>query len=133
MEKKCINFDTVYSHRYMKPEENSGKNKVERAGYQVTERMVKNFLLAGQNLTASRREEFDYGPDDKDDGYTDPTRDPDFDDVDAQGILERLVNDAEKDVGGTSGEIGEKKEDGTPQNMDGERENVAVFGDGNSD
>ena len=53
-------------------ETNGGPFHVETAGYIPRSQQIKRFLAAGVTLAEYRRENFHYGPDEKDDGFVDP-------------------------------------------------------------
>ena len=63
---------------------------VETAGYQPKEKLIKSLILAGQRLQEVRLEEFDGQSVEEALEKADITRDPDFDIVDAFGMLDKL-------------------------------------------
>ena len=82
-----LKFRTPYTAGEATGEINSGELRVEIAGYISAEHRITNLIQAGQRLEESRRAYYDYMPDDdlNEDRY-DPTRDKDFDIVDAQNL-----------------------------------------------
>lgn len=76
-------FNTKYDRQQSLPEKNSGKTKVETAGYVSPKRRIEALLNAGMRLQQARKENYDF-PDGKiDHNFFDPTRRKDYDMVDA--------------------------------------------------
>lgn len=76
-------FNRKYNRQKAVPEKNSGKTKVETAGYVSPKRRIEALINAGMRLETSRRENYDF-PDGKiDKDFYDPTRRKDYDMVDA--------------------------------------------------
>lgn len=82
-----MQFRTPYNAGEPTGEINSGEIIIETAGYVSAEDRITSLLLAGKRLEESRKAMYDYMPDDdlNEDRY-DPTRDKDFDIVDAQNL-----------------------------------------------
>lgn len=70
---------------------NSGKTKVETAGYIPADQQIKSLLDAGQRLVDYRRG-YDFAAGQKDNGFIDPTRSPNYDMADASQDLRRSEN-----------------------------------------
>ena len=71
---------------------------VERSGYIPADQQILSMMEAGERLGEYRRERYDYGPDDEDDGYIDPTRQG-LDLAEGQAIQEQVnarLNDQAK-------------------------------------
>lgn len=58
---------------------NSGEEIVEKAGYVPAEIQIMEMINAGERLGDYRKERYDYGEGDQDDGMMDPTRAPGVD------------------------------------------------------
>ena len=63
---------------------------VETAGYQPKERLIQSLIMAGQRLQEVRLDEFDGNTVEEALEKADVTRSPDFDIVDAFGMLDKL-------------------------------------------
>lgn len=82
-----MDFRTPYTAGDPTGEINSGELIVEIAGYISAETRINNLIRAGQRLEENRRAYYDYMPgDDINEDRYDPTRDKDFDIVDAQNL-----------------------------------------------
>lgn len=82
-----MQFRTPYNAGEPTGEINSGEIIVETAGYVSADQRITNLIRAGQRLEESRRAYYDYMPgDDLNEDRYDPTRDKDFDIVDAQNL-----------------------------------------------
>ncbi|QCS36895.1 hypothetical protein [Tortoise microvirus 21] len=79
-------FSTHYDWMQREGEINCGETIVDPSGYIPAKNRIENLLRAGERLDAYRRELYDYGADDEDSGFYDPTRDPGFDPADASKI-----------------------------------------------
>lgn len=84
-----MNFETKYERTPYNGEKLDQKSITETAGYIPPKIQIEQMILAGQRLNESRKAQFDYGPDEPDDGYTDPTRDPGYDMADASMVMAR--------------------------------------------
>jgi len=84
-------FNNPYEWKDNGPEVNSGELITEQAGYISPKEQIEGMIMAGERLAEYRREMFDIGRDEEDDGtFLDPTRAPNYDLVDAQRDAERL-------------------------------------------
>lgn len=78
-----MNFNSAFNHQKSQPEVNSGEIRTEKQGYISAQTRIENLILAGQRLTQSRKDQYDF-PDGKIDfEFNDPTRKKDFDLADA--------------------------------------------------
>lgn len=68
-------------------ETNSGESLVEAAGYIPAEIQIMEMIQAGERLGEYRKEKYDYGSIEEDDGAIDPTRRLDYDLADASRDL----------------------------------------------
>lgn len=69
-------------------EVNSGELIVETAGYVPPHIRIQELLDAGERLIAYRKEQYNFGRGEQiDETFTDPTRDPNFDMVDADNLI----------------------------------------------
>lgn len=84
-----MKFFTKYNRPVKTPEKNSGQIIVERAGYVSAKKRIEDMIDAGQRLVDYRKSEFDF-PDGKDTGFNDPTRNSNFDLVDAHHLLDQI-------------------------------------------
>lgn len=82
-----MEFNTPWNRKKNNPERNEGEYLVEKGSYIPAKQQIENLMLAGSRLEAYRREMYDLGPDDEDDGRTDPTRRPNYDLADAHQDL----------------------------------------------
>lgn len=69
-------------------ERNSGEKLIERQGYVPAKKKIEGMILAGQRLVQVRNDQYDFDGDVPDD-YADPTRDRDFDQLDAMDFAEQ--------------------------------------------
>jgi hypothetical protein len=83
-----MEFRTWYRGDFTCPEVNDGKTKVEKAGYIPAEEQIRSLMRAGARLQDYRRHAYEF-PDGQEvpDGYFDPTREPNFDRVDADKLI----------------------------------------------
>jgi len=66
-------------------------SKAESAGYIPPKIQIENMILAGKRLDDARKEQYDFGPDDKiDENFVDPTRNPNFDMADASALADQV-------------------------------------------
>lgn len=87
-----VEFRTKYNRPKLVEEVNSGKSKVETAGYIPAEVQIMDMINAGVRLNDYRKEKFDFSDNEVvPDNFIDPTRSPGFDLADAT-ILSRDVN-----------------------------------------
>lgn len=86
-------YNTVNNRPKTRGEINTAPSVTDRKGYIPAKSQIEGMMLAGQRLDAYRRTlyDFDY-EDDIPDGYTDPTRAPGFDVIDAEQ-LDAMVKD----------------------------------------
>lgn len=96
-------FNTKYNYKKVSiPEKNSGRSPVETAGYIPANQRIENMMLAGQRLSESRKEQYDFPDGEIDESYNDPTRSKNFDLADASQIQnniefeQKLKNDQKK-------------------------------------
>jgi hypothetical protein len=79
-----VKFVNPYDGIVFRGEENSGKSKVETAGYIPAQVQIERLILAGKRLSDFRREQYDFGADEQvPDDFVDPTRSPGYDLADA--------------------------------------------------
>lgn len=83
-------FSTKYFREKDTPEINSGEKLVESAGYLPAEKRITNIMLAGQRLSDYRKATFDFPDGNIDEDFYDPTRDKNFDIVDAQNLASTI-------------------------------------------
>lgn len=86
-------FLSYWSDILLNGEKDFSPSSTEQVGYRSVQQQVNSFLQAGQRLDAFRRGYYDYDGDvdDFDDAEElDPTSSPDFDEIDAQRILENV-------------------------------------------
>lgn len=86
-------FLSYWSDILLNGEKDFSPSPTEQVGYRSVQQQVNSFLQAGQRLDAFRRGLYDYDGDvdDFDDAESlDPTSSPDFDEIDAQRILENV-------------------------------------------
>jgi hypothetical protein len=85
-----MEFATKYVRSKDTPEVNSGEKLVETAGYLPAEKRITNIMLAGQRLSDYRKATFDFPDGNIDEDFYDPTRDKNFDIVDAQNLASTI-------------------------------------------
>lgn len=86
-------FLSYWSDILLNGENDFSPSPTEQVGYRTVEQQVNSFIQAGQRLDAFRRGLYDYDGDvdDFEDAEDlDPTSSPDFDEIDAQRILENV-------------------------------------------
>lgn len=96
-------------------EVNSGELITESAGYIPAEVQIMEMIESGKRLGEFRKENYDFAPDDEDDGRVDPTREKGFDMADASQIDLRLsakFKEAEKEQKEEMKEMPEKPKEG---------------------
>lgn len=123
-------FYTKYNPSMCMFEINSGKRIVDASGYVPPKERIKSILRAGELLESVRREKYDYGPNDVDDGtWMDPLRTPGLDYADISALQSRaLANmrakaeaeamddpEVESETKNTKGNRPETSEDKEPQ------------------
>ena len=69
-------------------EPGGGKRITESAGYIPPQKQIESFILAGRRLNEARKEMFDFPDGVEDPEFSDPTRSPGFDLVDAQKAMQ---------------------------------------------
>lgn len=117
-------FDQFVNRPPADEEFNSGEEIVEKAGYIPAEIQIMEMINAGERLGEARRERYDYGEGDEDDGMMDPTRIPGVDMADlsqmklgVEARLEDQKKEMEKkkdiDIKGDGKEEKEEKKDGS--------------------
>lgn len=73
-------FNTKYNYvKHSKPEVNSGKTLVEKAGYLSAQKRIENMILAGQRLVDYRKAQYDFPEGEIKEDFEDPTRAKNFD------------------------------------------------------
>ena len=81
----------IVKYKDVDPQENHGRIIVERAGYVSARSQIRNMMLAGQRLNEFRRGAYEFGElKDVPDDYLDKTRNPGFDPVDADRMMDEL-------------------------------------------
>lgn len=81
------------TYEYEDNDYNYGDDIVDSSGYLSPEQRIKNLILSGQNLVASRKEQYDFDADEEvDETFTDPTRSGNYDLSDAFQDSEYLKN-----------------------------------------
>jgi len=86
-----LTFNTPYNRIRQGGEINSGEIITESTGYIPAKIQIENLIDAGMRLIQSRRDNFDYGTDDKiNSNITDPNRIPNFDMADASALIKGL-------------------------------------------
>jgi len=93
-----MKFFTEFERPEMCGEVLTDEVMVERSGYIPADQQILSMMEAGQRLGDYRRERYDYGPDDEDDGFIDPTRQG-LDLAEGQAIQEQVnarLNDQAK-------------------------------------
>ncbi|MDR0709336.1 MAG: hypothetical protein LBF77_04640 [Spirochaetaceae bacterium] len=85
-------FMTWYYEKYFpRCERNNGESKVEKAGYISAEEQIRSLMRAGAVLRDFRRSAYEFPPGQEvPDDYFDPTREPNFDRVDADRLVDEL-------------------------------------------
>lgn len=78
-----MEFVRPWDKRKIIMEKNEGDYLVERGSFIPAKNQIENLMLAGKNLEVYRREYYDFGPDEEDDGRMDPTRRTNYDLADA--------------------------------------------------
>lgn len=87
-------FGTKYNREgLVNSEPGGGPRLTETAGYIPAQKQIEQFLIAGRRLNEARKEMYDF-PDGLDNGGIDPTRQPNFDLVDAG----QMVNEAKERI-----------------------------------
>lgn len=81
-----MKFYSKYSRPPKQHEKGGGKRITESAGYIPAKKQIENIIAAGERLVAYREGMYDF-PDGKDNGFNDPSRDPNFDMADASELL----------------------------------------------
>lgn len=87
------NFLSYWSDVLLNGENDFSPSSTEQVGYRSVQQQVNSFLQAGRHLDAFRRGLYDYVgdvDDFQDAEELDPTSSPDFDEIDAQRILENV-------------------------------------------
>lgn len=115
-----MDFNRKYQRKKSVPEKNSGVLIVETAGYIPAKVQVEQMIMAGRKLAEYRKEMYDFGPDEPDDGYVDPTRSPNYDMADAHQDAMRVADRVrrkkakadEKAKSETSADLAEKAAEG---------------------
>lgn len=86
-------FLSYWSDILLDGEKDFSPSSTEQVGYRSVQQQVNSFLQAGERLDAFRRGVYDYDGDVDDFSDAedlDPTSSPDFDEIDAQRILESV-------------------------------------------
>lgn len=114
-------FLSYWSDILLNGEKDFSPSPTEQVGYRSVQQQVNSFLQAGQRLDAFRRGLYDYDGDvdDFDDAEElDPTSSPDFDEIDAQRILESVEASVKLKAKQTPSTTKETVENGSSKNKE---------------
>lgn len=93
-------FYTKYSKPEYTGEKNTGEIITDKYDYVPATTQITRLLQAGQRLKVHRRQDYDFGANEKvPDDFVDPTRSPDFDLVDVsefESALQQKLSESEK-------------------------------------
>ena len=114
-------FLSYWSDILLNGEKDFSPSSTEQVGYRSVQQQVNSFLQAGRHLDAFRRGLYDYDgdvDDFEDAEELDPTSSPDFDEIDAQRILEGVESSVKLKAKQTPSAPKEKAEDGSSKNKE---------------
>lgn len=114
-------FLSYWSDILLSGEKDFSPSSTEQVGYRSVEQQVNSFIQAGQRLDAFRRGLYDYDGDIDDFADAeelDPTSSPDFDEIDAQRILENVEASVKLKAKQTPSAFKEQVDDGSSKNKE---------------